>query len=227
MSRRARVDEARRSQKRENLATLGKQKVSHRESSAWEEKAQRDFDRWFFAQSKDKQDVMREQGINPYREMGDPRRGLAPLFEKSYYFGYTQGDSAHTEAETFVSREKVAELVGRILATLAVSTSPEVRLHVELLKVALRTHDALNGEQLGKLYDLGRAGINYRVQRMREVLEGTPQKSENGQKRSQKKPNQSQTPSKESFLHPASSRVARHSDGFVRAPCKTSPSYKK
>jgi len=70
----ARREEARRSQKRENLSTLRKQKVSHVESANWEEKAHKEFDAWFFAQSKKSQADLREQGVIPYREMPDPRR---------------------------------------------------------------------------------------------------------------------------------------------------------
>jgi len=205
MSLRDRTDRAMQSQRRENLQTFRKQKASHIESSEWEAKAQRDFDKWFFAKPKDEQAVMRERGIKPYCEHGDPRQGLAPLYEKSNYFGFTEGDKNHTESDTFISRDKVADIVNRILSTLSTSTSPEVRLHVELIKISLQTIDALNGEELGKLYGLTRAGVNYRVQRIRDTLYGKKVKK---------------APSKESPTGGVSQRVAAHRRKKTETSCK-------
>jgi hypothetical protein len=165
----ARREEARRSQKRENLSTLKRQKASHVESADWEAKAQRDFDKWFFSLSKTSQDAMRKQGVIPYREMPDPRRKLAPLFERSSKF-VTQDNNNHEEQSQFISRERVVDVVKAILRSMSTSSSPEVRLHFELVRMALRMDDAMRGEDLGRLYNLGRAGINYRVQQMREII---------------------------------------------------------
>lgn len=205
MSLRDRTDRAIQSQRRENLSTFRKQKASHIESNDFEVKAQRDFDKWFFGKTKAEQAVMRERGIKPYCELGDPRQGLAPLYEKSNYFGFTEGDTNHAEQETFISRDKVSDIVGRILSTLSTSTSPEVRLHVELIKISLQTIDALNGEELGKLYGLTRAGVNYRVQRIRDTLYG-------------KKPKKA--PGKESFQGGGINRMALHSERKMRVPPK-------
>lgn len=165
----ARREEARRSQKRDNLSTLRKQKVSHVESATWEEKAQKDFDTWFFSQPKKSQADLRAQGVIPYREMPDPRRKLAPLFEKSSKF-VTHDTAQHEEQAQFISRDRVLDLVRAILKSMSTSASPEVRLHFELVRMALRMDDAMRGEDLGRLYNLGRAGINYRVQQMRESI---------------------------------------------------------
>lgn len=205
MSHRDRVDRAIQSQRNDNLRSFRKQKASHVESSEWEAKAQRDFDKWFFGKTKVEQAVMRERGIKPYCEHGDPRQGLAPLYEKSNYFGFIEGDKAHAEQETFISRDKVSDIVGRILSTLSTSTSPEVRLHVELIKISLQTIDALNGEELGKLYGLTRAGVNYRVQRIRDTLYG---------KKARK------APSKESFQGGVGQRVAPHREKETQTFCK-------
>ena len=165
----ARREEARRSQKRDNLSTLRKQKVSHVESATWEDKAQKDFDAWFFGLPKKSQADLRAQGVIPYREMPDPRRKLAPLFEKSSKF-VTHDTAQHEEQAQFISRDRVLDLVRAILKSMSTSASPEVRLHFELVRMALRMEDAMRGEDLGRLYNLGRAGINYRVQQMRESI---------------------------------------------------------
>ena len=166
-----RREESLRSQKRDNLATLGKVKASHVESGEFSERAQREFDKWFFSLPRQEQDRLRSEGVEPYREQGDPRRRLCQIFENSNAFAYETPSAVRNETETFYSREKVLDILHAVLTSLACSADAQVRLHYELVKAALRMHDAKDGATIGKAYGVTRAGINYRVQKMRASLE--------------------------------------------------------
>ncbi|MFN9110839.1 MAG: hypothetical protein ACK5XN_12290, partial [Bacteroidota bacterium] len=114
-------------------------------------------------------------------------------------------EEARTEHDTFYSREKVAEFTARLLDTLATSPSRDVRLHLELVRIALRDAKAMTNEALARHYRLTRAAVNLRVQKLRRALTGP----------------------KESFLGGGKPRVAPHrgqktrvSAGERRGACK-------
>ena len=133
------------------------------------------FDSWFFSQSTKRQKQLREGGVVPYCETpaDDYVFEVRPDSKAFVFDPWNEPD--RVEHDTFYSREKVRELVSRILMTLSSSASPEVRLHLELLKIALRLPDALNGEDLATITNFTRGGIHHRVQQMRQVLEhGAP-----------------------------------------------------
>ncbi len=143
------------------------------ESERWFTKARSDFDRWFFSFSKAEQMAMRAKGILPYSEMKSDEY-IFPVNTESAKAVCTPiyDPSDPTDSDTFYSRERVEEFTRRILDTLEYSHSPEVRLHFQLLRIVLRDHRAMDGESLAKLFGMTRAGINFRVQKIRETLFG-------------------------------------------------------
>lgn len=200
-------DESKRSQKLENPLSFGRSRESHRESEIWEAGAKAAFDKWFFSQTKEQQKLLRSRGVIPYREIGDERKDLRPIFEKAKIFIH-HDKPERVESESFYSREAVRDAVSAILNSMSVSPYPDVRIHFELVKAALRTSDALNGEQLGLLLDLTRAGVNARVQRMRQVLGLALQEAKKAAK----------PPGKESPDRGGCKRVAQHRAVKMRTP---------
>jgi hypothetical protein len=136
-------------------------------------KEQREFDNWFFKQTFVKQAECRSLGIIPYREQPQERFSF-PIFANAKCFAYDPWDvEMRSEEDTFVSRERLREIISKILLTLERSPERSVRLHVELLRLVLRTPDAMtNGELCSQYPDITRQGIHYRVQEMRRILFG-------------------------------------------------------
>lgn len=129
------------------------------------------FDKWFDSLPVAERKRLRDGGVLPYREQAKPEyvfnvQGSHPVFSHDPF-----NEKPRTEEETFISRDKVLELIGRMLETFSVSHSKEVRLHVELLKIAMRYHGAMSGVELARMYRLTRAAVNLRVQKIRRVLE--------------------------------------------------------
>ena len=165
-------------------------------------KEQREFDNWFFKQSFVKQAECRSLGIIPYREQPQERFSF-PIFANAKCFAYDPWDvELRSEEDTFVSRERLREIISKILLTLERSPERSVRLHVELLRLVLRTPDAMtNGELCSQYPDITRQGIHYRVQEMRRILFG---------KKEKKVKARAPSPVKESPRPPPSRRVASH-----------------
>ena len=204
-------EESLRSQRRDNLATLGKVKVSHKESEQFSERAQAQFDKWFFSLPAKDQARLRSEGVEPYREQGDPRRRLCQIFTNSTVFAYTEGDGTRTESETFYSREKVLDILHAVLNTLSDSNDQAVRLHFEFIRTVLRAPGSLDGAQIGKLYGLTRAAINLRVLKMRSQL-ATALQSLGGEVHT--------LPGKESPRVGGCHRRVPHREGKMQGNCK-------
>lgn len=150
--------------------------IEKREAERFYRKATTDFDRWFYAQGKGKQEEMRREGVIPYCEMKADEY-VFPVNTRSETTVITSiHDPNDTAAEeTFYSREKVEEFTRRLLMTLEYSHSAEVRLHFELIRLVLRDSRAMTNDELAKHYHMTRAGINFRVQRIRQLITGAKQ----------------------------------------------------
>lgn len=142
--------------------------------------ARKTFDRWFYSHDKGTQEEMRRKGILPYREMkvNDYVFPVNTESQKAVIKPIIDPTDSNDE-ETFYSRDRVAEFTRRLLDTLAYSHSPEVRLHFQLIKLALRDAGAMTNEQLARLNGMTRAGINFRVQHIRGILAGEKLSDEN------------------------------------------------
>lgn len=151
--------------------------LSKRECEQFYSKATREFDRWFFSLPKYKQASLRESGVRPYRE--DKCRHYIIEFDAEHNGGATclpWDAPGPNDSETFYSREKVQEIVRRLLDTLGYSLDPRVRLHFLLVKLALKMPDAIDGKRVAKLFGITKAGVSFRVQRMRAIMAGIPPK---------------------------------------------------
>ena len=172
-------------------------------------KEQREFDNWFFKQTFVKQAECRSLGIIPYREQPQERFSF-PIFANAKCFAYDPWDvELRSEEDTFVSRERLREIISKILLTLERSPERSVRLHVELLRLVLRTPDAMtNGEMCSQYPDITRQGIHYRVQEMRRILFGNKTRKVKGR---------APAPVKESPKTPTPKRVATHRGKKIEA----------
>ena len=128
------------------------------------------FDDWFRSLPKRDQDELRRQNVLPYSEQPKPDYVFQPQPNHPAFHHDPSKEEPRVEHDTFYSREKVAEFTARLLDTLAVSPSKEVRLHLELVKIALRHSSAMTNAQLAKHYRLTRAAVNLRVQKLRRAL---------------------------------------------------------
>lgn len=144
-----------------------------REAERFYSKATKDFDRWFYSQPKGRQSAMRADGVLPYREM-KAAEYVFPVNTMSESAVVTPLHDPNDDAgsETFYAREKVEEFTRRLLKTLEYSHSPEVRLHFELVRLVLRDAEAMTNDALSRQFGMTRAGINFRVQRIRQLLSG-------------------------------------------------------
>lgn len=159
------------------MSDQGDDLLTRRECERFYSKAVRDFDRWFFSLPKDRQASLRESGVRPYREDNCKHYVFPVNSESTSAVVFSPWDPKDkTEHDTFYSREKVEEFTRRLLDTLGYSLDPRVRLHFLIVKLALRMPDAIDGKRVAKLFGITKAGVSFRVQRMRQILAGTPHK---------------------------------------------------
>lgn len=179
--------------------------LSKREAESFYSKATRDFDKWFFSLPKEQQTTLRESGVKPYAEL--KCRHYVIEFDPEHNNGDTPlpwDEPTPDNSETFYSRDKVQEIVRRLLDAIGYSLDPRVRLHFLLIKLALRMPDAVDGKRVARLFGITKAGVSFRVQRIREILQNGGETQQNAGKKGHA------TPVKESPGHVGTSRVASH-----------------
>lgn len=215
-----------------------------RDAERFYRKATTDFDKWFYAQAKGRQEEMRRDGVIPYCEMKADEY-VFPVNTRSETTVITSIHDANDTAgeETFYSREKVEEFTRRLLMTLEYSHSAEVRLHFELIRLVLRDSRAMTNDELAKHYGMTRAGINFRVQRIRQLISGAKQvpndalnakkhgkctsKPLEGNKMLKNRGKMASNPGKESPRPHTCPRVASHRGQKARVSFRNSRSAKK
>lgn len=138
---------------------------------------QRAFDSWFRSQPSVKQAMLRREGVIPYREMPAERYVFEVKPESGAWAHDPWDEELRTEEDTFISRERVREIIGRVLDSLSRSPDRNVRLHLELVRMAIRTPDALSNGEICASYSLTRQAVHYRVMEMRRVLFGKKRKA--------------------------------------------------
>lgn len=215
-----------------------------REAEKFYRRATGEFDRWFYSQSKARQDEMRREGVIPYVEMkADEYVFPVNTFSETTVITPIYDPNETAGQETFYSREKVEEFTRRLLMTLEYSHSAEVRLHFQLIRLVLRDSRAMTNDQLAKHYGMTRAGINFRVQRIRQLINGEkkPSKSAKNEEKHGKcilntestaktlknRGKMASNPSKESPKPPTSQRVASHRGQKARVSSRNPRGAKK
>lgn len=132
------------------------------------QKDARAFDDWFYSQSKDKQEAMRQSGVLPYKEMVQPRR----------VFEINPGHKAWTyspehdriESDSFISREHVGSMLKAFIDALAASADHQVRRHVELVRWSLSLPGFLPAPVIASMYGVSKQAIHKRAKTIRQQL---------------------------------------------------------
>ena len=110
---------------------------------------------------------MRDAGCGPYKEMALPRHSF-PVYENSNDFGVCdpRKEADKVVEETWVTGERVSEIIRDVLAMLGSSTDDAVRHHWELVKIVLQMPDALTENELANQMGLTKQAISVRAKKI-------------------------------------------------------------
>ena len=125
------------------------------------------FDKYFYSLPKIEQQKLRDAGCGPYREMALPRHSF-PVYENSADFGSHDPRKATdtiTE-ETWVTGERVSEIIRDVLAMLGSSSDEAVQHHWELVKIVMQTPDCLTENELAQRMGLTKQAISVRAKKI-------------------------------------------------------------
>jgi len=129
-----------------------------------------EFDKWYDSLPAEKQKELRalDPPIIPYREMPQLRYSF-PIYD-SCSEKYATEDVRRLEEDhdedTFISRERVVEIINDLISMMGASTDPVIAHHFELIKIILQTSDAPSQSQLAAKMNLTRQAISARAKRM-------------------------------------------------------------
>jgi len=110
---------------------------------------------------------MRDAGCGPYREMALPRHSF-PVYENSADFGShdPRKEVDKITEETWVTGERVSEIIRDVLAMLGSSTEEAVVHHWELVKIVLQMPDCLTENELANRMGLTKQAISVRAKKI-------------------------------------------------------------
>ena len=125
------------------------------------------YDKYFFSLAQTEQQKMRDAGCGPYREMALPRHSF-PVYENSLDFGVCdpRKEADKVTEETWVTGERVAEIIRDVLAMLGSPTDDAVRHHWELVKIVMQMPDALTENELANQMGLTKQAISVRAKKI-------------------------------------------------------------
>ena len=125
------------------------------------------YDKYFYSLAKTEQQKMRDAGCGPYKEMALPRHSF-PVYENSNDFGVCdpRKEADKVVEETWVTGERVSEIIRDVLAMLGSSTDDAVRHHWELVKIVLQMPDALTENELANQMGLTKQAISVRAKKI-------------------------------------------------------------
>jgi hypothetical protein len=130
-----------------------------------------EFDAWFDSLTKAEQANLRAQDppIMPYREMPLPRYSF-PVYDQDAKFATADPrriDEQPTSYEdTWVTKERVQEIISDILAMLGASPDRVVQHHFDLVRIILQTHDAPTQVDLAKRMGLTKQAVSFRAKKL-------------------------------------------------------------
>lgn len=125
------------------------------------------FDRWFAGLSKREQARYRKRGAGPYSEMGLPRHSF-PIYDNAQQWN---GDDPRRsepqiESDTWVSLERMQEIIGDVLAMLGASDDRAVVNHFDLIRIVLGLPDAPQQTELARRMKLTKQAVSIRAKKM-------------------------------------------------------------
>jgi hypothetical protein len=125
------------------------------------------FDRWFATLTKKEQAEYRKRGAGPYREMSLPRHSF-PIYDNSAHWNGDDPRRAEpeTESETWVSLERMQEVLSDALAMLGASDDQAVVNHFDLISIVLGLPDAPQQTELARRMKLTKQAISIRAKKM-------------------------------------------------------------
>lgn len=131
-----------------------------------EEKA---FDTYFYSLPAEKQAEFRalDPPLLPYRELPQPRN-IFPIYENDSAFSTADPRKleAHTETDSWVTRERLLEVVSDLLTMLGASPDKAVQAHFDLIRIILQTPDAPTQLEVAKRMGLTKQAVSVRAKRL-------------------------------------------------------------
>ena len=125
------------------------------------------FDRWFAGLSKREQAKYRKRNAGPYSEMGLPRHSF-PIYDNSEQWNGDDPRRAEPqiESDTWVSLERMQEVISDCLAMLSASDDRAVVNHFDLIRIVLGLPDAPQQTELARRMKLTKQAVSIRAKKM-------------------------------------------------------------
>jgi hypothetical protein len=125
------------------------------------------FDRWFAGLTKKEQAEYRKRGAGPYSEMGLPRHSF-PIYDNSEQWNGDDPRRAEPqiESDTWVSLERMQEVIADCLAMLGASDEAAVVNHFDLIRIVLGLPDAPQQTELARRMKLTKQAISIRAKKI-------------------------------------------------------------
>jgi hypothetical protein len=125
------------------------------------------FDRWFATLSKREQAKYRKNNAGPYSEMGLPRHSF-PIYDNAEQWNGDDPRRAEPqiETDTWVSLERMQEVIADCLAMLGASDDKAVVNHFDLIRIVLGLPDAPQQTELARRMKLTKQAVSIRAKKM-------------------------------------------------------------
>jgi hypothetical protein len=127
------------------------------------------YDEWFYALPKDDQDNMRKHGCGPYAEMGVPRYSF-PIYDPKNNKSFMGDDPRYQEpittSDTWVSQERMQEIIADVLAMMGASSDPAVVAHFDLIKIVMQMPNAPTQVELAHKLGLTKQAVSVRAKKL-------------------------------------------------------------
>jgi hypothetical protein len=125
------------------------------------------FDRWFAGLTKKEQAEYRKRGAGPYSEMGLPRHSF-PIYDNAAHWNGDDPRRAELqiESDTWVSLERMQEVIADCLAMLGASDERAVVNHFDLIRIVLGLPDAPQQTELASRMKLTKQAVSIRAKKM-------------------------------------------------------------
>lgn len=127
------------------------------------------FDAYYFSLPAEKQAELRalDPPLLPYRELPQPRN-IFPVYENDSAFSTAdpRRQEVQTETDSWVTRERLLEVVSDLLIMLGASPDKAVQAHFDLIRIILQTPDAPTQLELAKRMGLTKQAVSVRAKKL-------------------------------------------------------------